>query len=227
MTHALWTADVLRVARALDNRARLVGGCVRDYLLGLPVTDIDMATPLRPQVVLQKLTAAGIQTRTMGMRFGTIVAVLNKKHYDITTLREDVKTDGRHAVVRYTDSYRTDAARRDFTINALYLDAAGRIYDYVGGQADLEKRAVRFIGDAETRITEDYLRILRYFRFWSLISIEPPDERVLKLCQKHAGGLEKVSAERRREEMVKLMKTPRAAEAVEYMRQCGVAGRGS
>ncbi len=222
MTHDLWTSDVSALAAVLDHQARLVGGCVRDYLLNLPVADWDIATPLRPEVVLKKLTDAGIRTRVIGMRFGAIVAIMGGRHYDIATLREDVKTDGRHAVVRYTKSYRTDALRRDFTINALYMDEAGHIDDFVGGLPDLDRRLVRFIGDAEARITEDYLRILRYFRFWSLISVEEPDAAVLELCRKHAAGLERISAERRREEMVKLMKTPRAAEAVRHMARCGI-----
>ncbi|MDD3668795.1 MAG: CCA tRNA nucleotidyltransferase [Alphaproteobacteria bacterium] len=222
MTHALWMPDVAALARILDHQARLVGGCVRDHLLNLPATDWDIATPLLPEVVLRKLTDAGVRTRTIGMKFGTIVAVLDRKHYDITTLRADIRTDGRHAVVRYTDSYRVDARRRDFTINALYMDEAGHIDDFVGGRADLDRRLVRFIGDPETRIVEDYLRILRYFRFWSLVSADAPDARVLELCRKHAGGLDKISAERKREEMIKLMKTPRAAEAVHYMAQCGI-----
>ncbi len=157
---------LLRALGAEQGLARFVGGAVRDGLLGLPVNDLDIATVLEPQSVIDRLRAAGIKAVPTGIDHGTITAVINGWPVEITTLRRDVSTDGRRATIAYTDDWREDAARRDFTINALYADPLTHtITDFFGGVADLRAHRVRFIGEASARIAEDHLRILRYFRF--------------------------------------------------------------
>lgn len=156
LLHVLW--------RILP-QARLVGGVVRDLLVGRRVADIDMAVPLAPEQVMERLRAAGVVAVPTGLAHGTVTAVVDGLPCEITTLRRDLLTDGRHAVVAWTDDWQQDAARRDFTFNALFLDQVGRLYDWFGGQADLRAGCVRFVGDAQSRIEEDALRILRFFRF--------------------------------------------------------------
>ena len=156
---------LLGALAAAGIEARFVGGCVRDALLGIEGGDIDLATPARPEAVIAALKAARIKALPTGLAHGTVTAVLPPRQFEITTLRRDVETDGRHAVVAFDAGWTEDAARRDFTINAIYLGADGRLYDPVGGQADLAARRVRFVGDPETRIAEDVLRVLRYYRF--------------------------------------------------------------
>ena len=165
--------EVQRLFTLLGNKnLRFVGGCVRNALLGLPITDIDLATTLQPEEVMQRLNAAHIQCIPTGIDYGTVTAVLNGVGYQITTLRRDVATDGRRAVVAYTTDWAEDAARRDLTVNALYADWNGIIYDPLGeGLKDIEKRRIRFVGDPEVRIQEDYLRILRFLRFYSFYGI--------------------------------------------------------
>ena len=148
-------------------KLRFVGGCVRDALLGQPVDDIDIATPYVPEQVIKFLQAAGLTVLPTGIDHGTVMAVIDGTGYEITTLRHDVSTDGRHAIVAYTDQWQEDAARRDFTFNALYLSTEGTLYDPWHGVQDLQNGIVRFIGDPQARIKEDYLRILRYFRFYA------------------------------------------------------------
>ena len=160
----LWDKKALFLHRILDGQVRLVGGCVRDFLLHKRFTDRDMATPLTPDEVVARLTKNGIPYLEIGRAFGTIVAKVDETPFEITTLRKDIETDGRHAVVGFTKSWAVDAKRRDFTINALYADAHGKIYDYVGGLEDLKQGRVRFVGPALRRMHEDYLRLLRYFR---------------------------------------------------------------
>ena len=194
---------------ALDagaGKARFVGGAVRDALLGLPVNDIDIATTLDPQDVLGRLKKAGIKAVPTGIDHGTITAVLPGGPVEITTLRRDVSTDGRRATIAYTDDWREDAARRDFTINALYADPlTGAITDYFGGVADLEARRLRFIGDASARIAEDHLRILRYFRFLARYGGNVLDEAAYAACVAAANSLMALSRERIADELLKLL----------------------
>ena len=160
--------DALKVLRSLEAAgyaARLAGGCVRDRLLGITPADYDIATGAEPGVVLQHFRTEGRTTVPTGIDHGTITVVMPSGPIEVTTLRKDVATDGRHAQVAFGKSFSDDAQRRDFTINAMFEDADGRIYDEAGGQADLQAKVLRFVGEASIRIREDYLRILRLFRF--------------------------------------------------------------
>ncbi len=201
------TADVQKLFKALGrDRVRFVGGVVRNVLLGVPIGDIDLATTLLPDQVIQKLTAAKIKFVPTGIDHGTVTAVIGGVGYEITTLRRDVETDGRRAVVAFTEDWAEDAARRDFTINALYADLDGNIYDPLGqGLADIEKRKVRFVGDEETRIQEDYLRILRFFRFHSAYGKGAPDQKGLAASAKFAPQIKTLSRERITQEFTKIL----------------------
>ena len=203
--------------------ARFVGGAVRDSLLGLPVKDIDMATLLQPRETMRRLKEAGITAIPTGIEHGTITAVLAGGPVEITTLRHDVSTDGRRATVEFATDWREDAARRDFTINALYVDpAGGEIFDYFGGLADLAARRVRFIGDARQRIREDHLRILRYFRFQARFGSQPADSEAEAACAELAATLKGLSRERVGMEMINLLGLPDPAPTVQRMAQLGV-----
>ena len=185
---------------------RLVGGAVRDGLLGLPVSDIDLATRLVPSEVVERLEAAKIKAVPTGIAHGTVTAVTDDGPVEVTTLRRDVATDGRHAVVAFSDDWREDASRRDFTINALYADSAtGEVFDWFDGLADLDARHVRFIGDPLTRIAEDHLRILRFFRFHARFGDGVPDADGLAACATRANDLMALSRERIAAELVKLL----------------------
>lgn len=193
---------------------RLIGGVVRDTLLGLPVSDIDMATRLTPETVIERLVAAGIKAVPTGLAHGTVTAVLDSGPVEITTLRRDVATDGRHATVAFTDDWREDAARRDFTINALSADPeTGEVFDYFDGLKDLKAGRVRFIGDPLQRIAEDHLRILRFFRFHARFGRGEPDGAALTACAGRANDLMALSRERIAVEILKLLdsKAPVAA----------------
>ena len=206
-----------------DVAPRIVGGAVRDTLLGLDVSDIDLATPLLPNDVIRRLEHAGIKAIPTGIDHGTITAVSQGRTFEITTLRRDVSTDGRRATVAFSDDWQEDAARRDFTINALYADpASGEIYDYFGGLADLEKRQVRFIGDADSRIAEDHLRILRFFRFHARFGQSPPDPDALAACAKAASSLKSLSRERIADEVMKLLALPSPLESAQLMQDLGI-----
>ena len=218
----LWNSASIQIYKALDGQVRLIGGCVRDFLCRRPINDRDMATPLTPDEVEKKLAEAGIDFISIGKSHGTITAKIGGKPYEITTLRKDDKSDGRHAVVIWTTSYKADSARRDFTINALSSDVKGKIFDYTTGRSDLAQGLVRFIGDAETRIKEDYLRILRYFRFWSAISSLPIDEKVVQLCVQNQDGLSNLSNDRLRDEFYRIIMTPRAEEVLKIMKKAGL-----
>lgn len=197
---------------------RLVGGAVRDTLLGLEVTDVDLATTLLPQAVIDRLEAARLKAVPTGLDHGTVTAVAGGKNYEITTLRRDVATDGRRAVVAFSTDWQEDAARRDFTVNALYADpATGEIFDYFGGLDDLDAGVIRFIGDADQRIAEDFLRILRYFRFLARYGRGPLDADALRACAAGAHGLTALSRERIAQELLKIMLLPDPLEAVELM----------
>lgn len=213
------------LARALDmsgGTTRLVGGVVRDTLLGSAVSDVDLATRLSPQEVLARLKDARIKAVPTGLAHGTITAVLESGHVEVTTLRRDVATDGRHAQVAFTDDWREDAARRDFTINALYADyPAGTVHDYFGGLDDLAKGIVRFIGDPYQRIAEDHLRILRFFRFHARFG-DVPDAEALAACAARAKDLMALSRERIASELTRLLVARGAVAVVRLMLANGI-----
>tara|TARA_B100000029_G_scaffold107928_1_gene99217 strand:- start:2337 stop:3632 length:1296 start_codon:yes stop_codon:yes gene_type:complete len=185
---------------------RFVGGCVRQAIRGEKIDDIDLATSLTPEEVKQKLKNSNIQVIDTGISHGTLTANVNKRSFEITTLRKDILTDGRHAKVEFTKNWKEDALRRDFTINAIYVDRYGRIFDPLNGLSDLKNGKIKFIGNAEERIQEDYLRILRYFRFFAKYSKENHDENVIKLIKRYINGLNKVSNERIFDELKKFFK---------------------
>jgi poly(A) polymerase len=210
--------SLLAALGAKTGDTRYVGGCVRDTLLGLPVSDIDLATRLPPQAVMERLAKARIKAVPTGLAHGTVTAVVAGKPVEVTTLRRDVATDGRRATIAYTDDWREDAARRDFTINALLADPLTlEIFDYFGGEADLAARRVRFIGDPLTRIAEDHLRILRFFRFFARFGVGEPDPAGLDACAERANDLMALSRERIADELTKLLALPEPLEAVRLM----------
>jgi len=215
-----------RLLDALDadpGETRFVGGCVRDTLLDLPVSDVDLATRLSPDLVLARLKAARIKAVPTGLAHGTITAVVHGKPIQITTLRRDVSTDGRHAEVAFTDDWREDAARRDFTINALSAEPAnGVVHDYFGGEADIAARRVRFIGDPLQRIAEDHLRILRFFRFHARFGAGRPDAAGLEACAARANDLMALSRERIADELLKLLELPDPGSTVALMIEHGI-----
>ncbi|MGN8000438.1 CCA tRNA nucleotidyltransferase [Sphingomonas sp. 22176] len=211
-----------KVLGAGEGLCRFVGGAVRDALLDIPVADLDLATALSPDDVLSRLRAAGIRAVPTGLEHGTITAVLDSGPVEVTTLRRDVSTDGRHATVAFTDDWREDAARRDFTINALYADPnTGALFDYFDGLADLEARRVRFIGDPLRRIAEDHLRILRFFRFLARFG-HTPDPEGLDACTARARDLMALSRERIRDELLKLLVARDAVGVTALMLERGI-----
>ncbi len=202
--------------------ARVVGGAVRDTLLGIAVSDLDIATPLDPQEVMRRLEGAGIKVIPTGLAHGTITAVSSGTVVEVTTLRRDLTTDGRRATVAFTDDWKEDAARRDFTINALYADPdTGEIFDYFGGRADLAARHVRFIGDPLRRIAEDHLRILRFFRFLARFG-DSPDAESLDACTTRANDLMALSRERIADELLKLVVAKDAVRVIALMLERGI-----
>lgn len=216
------TRRVLAAIESRGHRARVVGGAVRNTLLARAVSDIDIATDAPPEMVTRLVTDAGLAAVPTGLKHGTITVVADHHPFEVTTLRRDVATDGRHATVAFTDDWHADASRRDFTMNALYCDAAGVLYDFVGGLADIERRRVRFIGDAHQRIREDYLRILRFFRFSAEYAWLPFDPAAVSACVAERSGLSRLSAERIRSELLKLLVAPAAAEAIAIMSDRGI-----
>ncbi|WP_268967219.1 CCA tRNA nucleotidyltransferase [Zavarzinia marina] len=201
---------------------RFVGGCVRDALLGEAPADIDIATPDPPKAVMALARAAGLKALPTGIAHGTVTVVADHQPVEVTTLRHDVETDGRHAVVAFTDDWHADAQRRDFTINALYADPDGTLFDPVGGLADLDAGVVRFIGDAGQRLAEDYLRALRFFRFHARFAKGAADEEALSAIAAAREDLRRLSAERIASELLKTLILPRAALAVDLMEASGV-----
>ncbi|MGI9436460.1 MAG: CCA tRNA nucleotidyltransferase [Geminicoccaceae bacterium] len=189
------------------HQARFVGGCVRDSLLGrfVPGGDIDLATPLLPDQIIARLESTDIKAIPTGIAHGTVTAVLDGQTFEVTTLRQDLVCDGRHAEVRFTDDFMADAARRDFTINAMSADRHGRLFDYFAGWEDLKAGRIRFVGDATRRVEEDYLRILRFFRFFAGYGLPPADPAALEACRRRADGLAKLSGERIQREILKLL----------------------
>ena len=232
MPRADWTKrpDLLELVAALGangngGNARYVGGAVRDTLLGIEAHDIDIATPLEPVEVIARLDAANIRSVPTGLKHGTITAIRQSGNVEITTLRKDVTTDGRHAEVAYTSDWQEDAARRDFTINALYADPATlAVTDWFGGLGDLAARRVRFIGDPAARIREDHLRILRYFRFQARFGSDPADAAAETACAELAATLKGLSRERVGWELQNLLALPDPAPIVARMADLGVLG---
>ena len=215
------TQAVMRAITGGGFEARCVGGVVRNALMGLPVTDIDIATTARPDDVIRLARAAGLAVAATGLAHGTVTVIADHHPFEVTTLRTDVETHGRHATVAFTSDWAADARRRDFTMNALYCDAGGQVWDPLGGYADLVGRRVRFIGDARERIREDYLRILRFFRFTAQYAADGPDMDGLAAVVRERVGLARLSAERVRQEMVRLLVARGAVAAIAAMQEWG------
>lgn len=216
--------DALEAAGGTDC-ARYVGGCVRNTLLGKPVSDIDIATRLTPDAVTAALKAARLKAVPTGVEHGTVTAVSGGKPFEITTLRRDVATDGRRAVVAFSEDWGEDARRRDFTLNALYAHRDGTLFDPTGhGVADCRAGRIVFVGEAEARVAEDFLRILRFFRFFAWYGAGPPDAAALAACESLKGQLKTLSAERVSKELLKLLAADDPREAVGLMARTGVLG---
>ena len=205
-----------------DEEARIVGGAVRNACLGRAVSDIDIATTTVPDTTVARAEAAGFRTVPTGIAHGTVTVITPERPFEVTTLRRDIETDGRHAIVHFGRDWQADADRRDFTINALYARADGTIVDLVGGIEDLNSQTLRFIGDAATRIEEDYLRILRFFRFFAWYGEGRPDAAGIRACTRLKEGLEGLSPERVWQELKKLLGAPDPSRALLWMRQTGV-----
>ena len=224
---AAWLQDpaVQAALQALgqgEEEARIVGGAIRNHYLGYPITDVDIATTTTPRETMRLGAEAGFKPVPTGVDHGTVTLVRDGRAFEVTTLRRDTESDGRHAKVAFGRDWKVDAERRDFTINALYADAGGTVYDYVGGLADLESQTLRFIGDAELRIREDYLRSLRFFRFYAWYGMGRPDADALRATARLRDGLKTLSAERVWGEMKKLLSAPDPSRALLWMRQAGV-----
>jgi poly(A) polymerase len=216
---------LLLALSAQGEQARVAGGAVRNALLGQPVADIDIATTNLPEETIRRGAAAGFKAVPTGIEHGTITLIAGGRAYEVTTLRADVETDGRRAKVRFGRDWKADAERRDFTINGLYAEADGTVVDLVGGVADIGSRTLRFIGDAERRIREDYLRILRFFRFFAWYGSGRPDAEGLKACARLKEGLDSLAAERVWAELKKMLSAPDPSRALLWMRQAGVLSR--
>jgi poly(A) polymerase len=215
------TATLFAALEAAGIGARFVGGCVRDAVLKRGFDEIDLAVTKPPETVMLALKAAKIKVVPTGLKHGTVTAIVAGRPFELTTLRRDVETDGRHAVVAFTDDWLEDASRRDFTFNALYADRDGTLYDPFEGRADLAQHRVRFIGDADQRIAEDRLRVLRFFRFHAWYGVPPLDAHGFEACARHAGALGGLSGERVAREMLKLLAAPDPADAIEAMSDAG------
>jgi len=216
------TQTVMKALGGDRGEARFVGGCVRNALLMEPVSDIDIATVHAPAEATKLLEAAGVKVVPTGFDHGTVTAVLEGKHFEITTLRVDVATDGRRADVAFTGDWVEDAKRRDFTMNALYADMDGTVHDPLGGRDDLKARLVRFIGDPHDRIREDYLRVLRFFRFHAHYGTGDPDAVGLTACAEEKQGLTQLSAERVQAELLKLLGADGAGASLRQMAATGI-----
>jgi poly(A) polymerase len=224
LEHQSWmnAPETRAVMDALGGDARFVGGAVRNALLGQDVKDIDIATPLTPEDVLARLKNAGLGAVPTGIDHGTITALSNGKPFEVTTLRRDVTTDGRHATVAFTADWREDASRRDFTMNALYASADGEVFDYFGGIEDLKAGRVRFVGDAAQRIREDYLRVLRLFRFHAWYGKGDIDSDGLHAAAAEKTGIAQLSGERVQKEMLRLLEADNPVPALRVMAASGI-----
>ncbi|MBN9008819.1 MAG: CCA tRNA nucleotidyltransferase, partial [Rhizobiales bacterium] len=219
------TPAVLRLFAVLDqegDEARIIGGAVRDALLGRRIGDLDFATTATPDIVVRRAGAAGIKTVPTGIEHGTVTLIVDGEGHQVTTLREDVETDGRRAVVRFGRDWAADARRRDFTVNALSVDSAGRVHDPLGGMADVDARRIRFIGEADQRIAEDRLRILRFFRLHAELEAGDLDTAGLGAAIRGRDGIRELSAERVAQEMRRLLVAPGAAPTVTAMQEGGI-----
>ncbi len=214
------TPNVLKLFRVVEAHGgvlRFVGGAVRDAIAGIKGFDLDLATDLSPDELVEACEENGLRTIPIGIKFGTVGVLIDNQVLEVTSLRKDVKTDGRHAEVVFTSDWNEDASRRDLTINAVYADEKGNVFDYYNGVDDLEKGIVRFIGSANQRIKEDYLRILRFFRFYSIFGKAPIDRKALEACKENRDGLKQLSMERIRDELFKLFLTPKVVETLQIM----------
>ena len=214
--------QLLAVLDCDGEEARAVGGAIRNALLDVPVLEVDVATTAVPDEVVKRVTAAGFKAVPTGIEHGTVTVVIDKHPFEVTTLRKDVETFGRHAKVEFGRDWKSDAERRDFTINALSVTRDGTVYDYAGGLDDLAHRRVRFIGDPAKRIEEDYLRILRFFRFHAAYGVGHPDVTGLAACIAARKGLDQLSRERVRMELLKLLVAPHATATLAVMSHAGL-----
>ena len=228
VTKILTSKRIYRLFDAVESHGgtlRFVGGAVRDILAGRHNNfDLDLATDLSPDELVEACQDYGLKTVPIGLKFGTIGVIMDNQVLEVTSLRRDVKTDGRHAVVEFTDDWSVDASRRDLTINAVYADLNGNVFDYYNGISDLENGIVRFIGNPEERIKEDYLRIMRFFRFYSIFGKTPIDKAALNACIANKDGLRTISIERVRDELFKLLITPKAAQTMEIIFENDILG---
>ncbi|MDR3290350.1 MAG: CCA tRNA nucleotidyltransferase [Rickettsiales bacterium] len=213
--------DLILLYSIFKNNLRIVGGAIRNQILKLPIADYDFSCLLQPEEIKEALDKKNIKYLTNGEEFGTITAIVNNRKYEITSTRKDVKTDGRHAIVEYIPDFEVDSQRRDFTFNALYMDIQGNIYDYHNGREDLDNGIVRFIGNAEKRIQEDYLRILRFFRFFSYYGVNM-DKQGLDAIKKYKDGLKNISSERIKSEMFKILNSSFPITTLKIMQESGV-----
>lgn len=212
-------AQLNSISEILTTEVRLVGGCVRDILQNKVSKDIDLASALPPEVALQKLHVANIKALATGLKYGTITILMPPYSFELTTLRMDTNSDGRHAEVQYIDDWRIDASRRDFTINAMSLDLQGVVYDFFGGYQDLKQGIIRFVGDPAIRIIEDKLRMLRLFRFYAYLDNAKVDKESLNATLKSWQGIASLSGERIKQEMMRLLTAPHALQAIQLMLQ--------
>lgn len=219
------TQRVIEAVAAGGGEVRVVGGAIRNTLLAHPVTDVDLATTVLPEEVVVRAANAGLTAIPTGIDHGTVTIVAGHKPFEVTTLRRDVSTDGRRATVAFTGDWESDARRRDFTINALYCDAAGRLFDYTGGLDDLANHRVRFIGAPQERISEDYLRILRFYRFTACYAGGSIDREGHEACAAMQDGLANISSERIRTEIFKLLIAPHAPIVLSEMDEAGLLTR--
>ena len=221
MSKLLKSERIYRLFDAVETHGgtlRFVGGAVRDTLAGRHNDfDLDLASDLSPDELVEACQDYGIKTIPVGLKFGTVGVIMDNQVLEVTSLRKDIKTDGRHAEVEFTDDWSVDASRRDLTINAVYADLYGNVFDYYNGITDLENGVVRFIGNPDERIKEDYLRIMRFFRFYSIFSKQAINKDALKACVNNKDGLRTLSIERVRDELFKLLVTPRAAETMQII----------
>lgn len=225
-----WMADaptqrLFAVLNGAGIAARFVGGCVRNAVLGTSADDLDLAVDKPPEIVARALETAGVKVVPTGLKHGTVTAIANSRVFELTTLRRDVETDGRRAVVAFTDDWLEDAGRRDFTFNALYADPDGTLYDPFDGRADLAAGRVRFIGDPDRRIAEDHLRVLRFFRFHAWYGRPPLDGPSYQACARNAASLGGLSGERVRKELLRTLEAAAAPDALEAMREAGALDR--
>jgi len=214
--------QVLAVLDHAGEEARVVGGAVRNAMFGQTPDEIDIATTAVPDTVIERARAAGFKAVPTGIDHGTVTVIVDGTPFEVTTLRADVETYGRKAKVAFGRDWKTDAERRDFTINALSVDRSGEVFDYVGGLADIDARRVRFIGDPARRIAEDFLRILRFFRFHATYAVGPPDPAGLKACIAGREGLGQLSRERVRMELLKLLRAAHATPTLAVMAEAGL-----